>query len=76
MAKKAKNKAKVKIKMKTRRAVAERFSLTGTGKVKHRKKNLRHCLEQKSKQQKKRAAKTAYLDGQVAKNVKEMIPYK
>ena len=35
-------------KMKTKKASAKRFSLTGTGKVKYKKMNLRHILTKKS----------------------------
>jgi len=39
-------------KMKTRRAVAKRFKVTGTGKLKRKRANLRHILEKKSNKKK------------------------
>ena len=48
-------------KMKTRRAVAKRFKLTGSGKLKRKRANLRHILEKKSNKAKKRAVKTDYV---------------
>ena len=48
-------------KMKTRRAVAKRFKLTGSGKLKRKRANLRHILEKKPNAAKKRAGKTDYV---------------
>ncbi|MDR0382837.1 MAG: 50S ribosomal protein L35 [Spirochaetaceae bacterium] len=41
-------------KMKTRKSAAKRFSLTGTGKVKYKKQNLRHILTKKSAKRKRK----------------------
>ncbi len=49
-------------KMKTRRAVAKRFSATGSGKLKRKRAGLRHILEKKSPKMKKRAGKTDYVN--------------
>jgi len=62
-------------KMKTRKAVAARFSKTGTGKLKRRRMNLRHILEKKPHGCKKRAGKTDYVHAADVKNIKKMIPY-
>ena len=62
-------------KMKTRRAVAARFSKTGTGKLKRRRMNLRHILEKKPTKAKKRNGKTDYVHAADEKNIKAMIPY-
>ena len=43
-----------KAKMKTRRAAAKRFSLTGTGKVKFKRTKMRHILAKKSQKMKRR----------------------
>ena len=40
-------------KMKTKKAGAKRFSLTGTGKVKYKKMNLRHILTKRSPKRKR-----------------------
>ena len=39
-------------KMKTKKAAAKRFHLTGTGKVKYKKMNLRHILTKRSPKRK------------------------
>lgn len=44
-------------KMKTKRAAAKRFSLTGSGKIKRGKPNLRHNLENRQHKTKKKAGK-------------------
>ena len=49
-------------KQKTNRAAAKRFSKTGTGKIKYKKRGLRHCLEHKSKDAKRGLRKTGYID--------------
>ncbi len=62
-------------KMKTRKAVAARFSKTGSGKLKRRRMNLRHILEKKPHKAKKNAGKTHYVHAADEKNIKRMIPY-
>ena len=62
-------------KMKTKRAAAKRFSLTGTGKFKRRRKNLRHILEKKPHKVKKRNGKTDYVHCADIKNVTACLPY-
>ena len=62
-------------KMKTRRAVAKRFSVTGTGKLKRKRANLRHILEKKSQKAKKRAGKVDYVDKADVPRVKRCLPY-
>jgi large subunit ribosomal protein L35 len=62
-------------KMKTKRAVAKRFSLTASGKLKKRRSGLRHILEKKSHKAKKRAGKTDYVAKADVKSIKKMIPY-
>jgi large subunit ribosomal protein L35 len=63
-------------KLKTNRAAAKRFSVTGTGKIKYKKKNLRHCLEHKSKDTKRNLGKIGYIDPVDHENVRRLIPYK
>lgn len=62
-------------KMKTKRAAAKRFKLTGSGKFKRKRCNLRHILEKKSQKSKKRAGKTAYAHAADVKRIKVMLPY-
>jgi large subunit ribosomal protein L35 len=61
-------------KMKTRRAVAKRFKVTGKGKLKRKRANLRHILEKKPTNAKKRAGKTAYLHASDTKRIKRCLP--
>ena len=46
-------------KMKTNRAAAKRFKLTGTGKIKRHKAYLRHILTKKSRGRKRELGKSA-----------------
>ena len=62
-------------KMKTRRAVAKRFSATATGKLKRKRANLRHILEKKPHSAKKRAGKTDYVSGADVARVKRCLSY-
>jgi len=61
-------------KMKTRRAVAKRFSATGTGKLKRKRANLRHILEKKSNKRKRNAVKTDYVDSSDIARIKRCLP--
>jgi large subunit ribosomal protein L35 len=45
-------------KMKTKRAAAKRFTLTGTGKIKRNKANLRHILTKKDTARKNKLGKS------------------
>ena len=47
-------------KMKTRKSVAKRFSKTATGKLKFKRRGLRHILEKVSSDTKRGYKKTAY----------------
>mgnify|MGYP001144716811 FL=1 len=62
-------------KMKTRRSAAKRYTLTGTGKVRYKKQNLRHILTKKSSKRKRHLRKAAILSGVEAKRAREMRPY-
>lgn len=62
-------------KMKTRRAAAKRFKPTGSGKFKRKRCNLRHILEKKSTEAKKRAGKVDYVHAADVGRVKRMLPY-
>ncbi len=48
-------------KMKTRKAAAKRFTLTGSGKIKRPKANLRHLLEGRPHKNKKHAGKACLI---------------
>ena len=47
---------------KTRKAVAKRFKVTGTGKVLRRKQGKRHILQKKSSKRKRQLGKVALVD--------------
>jgi len=63
-------------KMKTNRSAAKRFSVTGTGKIKYKKRGLRHCLEHKSKDAKRGLGQVGYIKDCDHANVRRLIPYK
>ena len=60
-------------KIKTHKASAKRFSLTGTGKVKLNHTNRRHKLGIKTAKRKRQLRGGAILDNAMAANVKSMI---
>jgi len=62
-------------KLKTRKSVAKRFKITGTGKVLHYPSGHGHILTKKSAKRKRRLAKPKALKGSQAKMVKRMLPY-
>jgi large subunit ribosomal protein L35 len=49
-------------KMKTHRGAAKRFTKTGSGKIKFKRANLRHCLSSKQKSTKRVLQKPGYLN--------------
>ena len=63
-------------KMKTKKSSAKRFSLTGTGKVKYKKMNLRHILTKRSPKRKMNLRHAGILSEDQAKKIrKQMLPY-
>ena len=62
-------------KIKTRRAAAKRFSITGSGKFKRRRQNLRHILTKKNAKRKMRLGQAAIVDPTNEAAVKRMCPY-
>ena len=62
-------------KMKTRKAVAKRYKVTGTGKVRYKKQGLRHILTKKSTKRKRDLRHTGILSEAETKKVKVMLPY-
>lgn len=63
-------------KLKSKSSAKKRFTLTGTGKVKYKKMNLRHILTKKS-QKRKRHLRSSGILAQVdaARVRKQLIPY-
>ena len=62
-------------KMKTSRADAKRFKLTGTGKLKRNKAYKRHILTKKSAKTKRNLRKPAMVDSTNVKTMKKILPY-
>ena len=62
-------------KMKTKRAAAKRFKVTGTGKIKRFKAYKRHILTKKSTKRKRVLRQSAILDETNVKNMKKVMPY-
>lgn len=62
-------------KMKTKRSAAKRFAMTGTGKIKRRRQNLRHILTKKNAKRKMRLGQSALVDSSNEKAVRRMMPY-
>jgi large subunit ribosomal protein L35 len=62
-------------KMKTKRAAAKRYKLTGTGKVRYKKQNLRHILTKKNSKRKRRLRQPAILSSVETKRAKKLLPY-
>ena len=62
-------------KMKTSRAAAKRFKLTGTGKLKRNKAYKRHILTKNTSKTKRNLRKPAMTDKTNVKNMKKILPY-
>jgi len=62
-------------KMKTKKSAAKRFDVTGSGKFRRRRQNLRHILTKKSAKRKMRLGQGAIVDSANADAVKRMLPY-
>ncbi len=59
--------------MKTRKAVAARFSVTGTGKLKRSKPNKRHKLTNKTPKRKRQLRTPAFVSAGQLKTYKRMM---
>ena len=62
-------------KMKTKRSAAKRYKLTGSGKVRYKKQNLRHILTKKNSKRKRRLRQPAILSSVEAQRAKKLLPY-
>lgn len=62
-------------KMKTKRAAAKRFHVTGSGKLKRMKAFKSHILTKKSRKTKRNLRKAAIADPSNAKVMKKILPY-
>ena len=61
-------------KIKTRRAAAKRFQLTGNGRYKRRRQNLRHILTKKAAGRRMRLGQATLVDSANEKAVRRMLP--
>jgi large subunit ribosomal protein L35 len=61
--------------MKTRRAAAKRYSLTGGGKVKYKKQGLRHILTKKAAKRKRHLRHGGILNAAEEARAKRLLPY-
>ena len=62
-------------KMKTKKSAQKRYSLTASGKVKFKKKGLRHILTKKSSKRKRRLRHPDYAGKAVQKDIRKLLPY-
>lgn len=62
-------------KMKTRKSAAKRYNLTASGKVKFKKKGLRHILTKKSSKTKRNLRKAGILAESEARRARKLLPY-
>ena len=61
--------------MKTSKAAAKRFKVTGTGKLKRAKAYKSHILTKKPPKRKRNLRKAAITDKTNVKNMKKILPY-
>ncbi len=64
-----------KQKMKTKRAAAKRFKVTGTGKLKRNKANHSHILTKKTTKRKRNLRKSTLVDDTNVKTMRKIMPY-
>ncbi|WP_026507565.1 50S ribosomal protein L35 [Butyrivibrio sp. MC2013] len=62
-------------KMKTKRAAAKRFKLTGTGKLMRNKAYKRHILTKKSTKRKRNLRQATLVDATNVKTMRKILPY-
>jgi large subunit ribosomal protein L35 len=62
-------------KMKTNRAAAKRFKLTGSGKVRRPKGGAQHCMIGKSRKRRRRLRDNDTVSPALAERVKILLPY-
>ena len=62
-------------KLKTKKAAAKRFKVTGTGKLKRMKAYKSHILTKKTTKRKRNLRKATITDATNVKNMKKILPY-
>ena len=62
-------------KLKTNRAAAKRFKVTGSGKIKRHKAFTRHMLTSKTRKQKRQLGKAVVVNAADERAIRRLIPY-
>ena len=62
-------------KMKTNKAAAKRFKITGTGRVRRPKAGGQHGMQEKSRKRIRRLGKNDMVHGSMEKHIKRLLPY-
>ncbi len=62
-------------KMKTHRGAAKRIRKSGTGKLRHQKKNKRHILSKMSSKRKRQLREVGEISRADTKRIKQLVPY-
>ena len=62
-------------KMKTNRAAAKRFKVTGSGRIRRSKAGLNHMMQEKSKKRLRRLRKNDTVERAFEKRIKLLLPY-
>lgn len=62
-------------KMKTNKSAAKRFTVTGSGKFRRRRQNMRHILTKKAAKRKRQLGKSTLVDSANERSVSRMMPY-
>jgi large subunit ribosomal protein L35 len=62
-------------KMKTNRAAAKRFRVTGSGRIRRSKSGLNHGMQEKSRKRLRRCRQNDMVDSTLTKRIKLMLPY-
>jgi large subunit ribosomal protein L35 len=62
-------------KMKTNRAAAKRFKITGTGRVRRPSQGGQHCMIGKSRKRRRRLRDNGMVHPALEKQIKRMLPY-
>lgn len=63
-------------KLKTKKAAAKRYRVTGTGKIKRNKSNTQHILGKKTTKRKRKLRQATLVDKTVSNSVKKkLLPY-
>ena len=60
---------------KTKKAVAKRFKITGTGKILRRHSGMRHLLSSRKSKRKRQLGKAGLVDKTDMKRIKENLPF-